>query len=78
MSRLRDRRPALHTDKVTCTSSDSIARIGSNYKFGAADYGQSAFASLKTLGDQSITASDVNDATITASHRHHRHGPARR
>jgi prepilin-type N-terminal cleavage/methylation domain-containing protein len=54
---------------VHFTSSDSVAVLPANYTFTAADNGAHTFptATLKTLGTQSITATDTVTSTITGS-----------
>ena len=53
---------------VHFTSSDPAAVLPANYTFTLADAGSHTFsATLKTLGSQSITATDVATSTITGS-----------
>jgi hypothetical protein len=57
-----------YTGTVTITSSDSQASLPANYAFVAGDAGAHAFsATLRTVGSQSITATDTTTATIKGS-----------
>src|SRR5712692_8497602 len=53
---------------VHFTSSDAQASLPANYTFVAADQGAHSFSvTLKTVGSQSITASDTVTGSITGS-----------
>jgi hypothetical protein len=57
-----------YTGTVTFTSSDAQAALPVNYTFVAADQGAHSFsATLKTVGSQSLTASDTVTGSITGS-----------
>jgi len=57
-----------YTGTVKITSSDAQAVLPSNYKFAAADNGVHTFGvTLKTATIESITATDANVATMTAT-----------
>ena len=63
------RRDTMYNTPVHFTSSDSAATLPIDYKFTAADAGSHTFTgiALKTVGNQSLTVTDVIAASITAS-----------
>jgi hypothetical protein len=59
-----------YTGTVVLTSSDPQALLPSNYTFTAGDNGAHSFpggASLRTVGSQSVTATDIANTLITGS-----------
>src|SRR5260370_40380754 len=57
-----------YTGTVTFTSSDGLASLPANYTFVSGDAGVRSFsATLKTVGNQSITATDTATSTIKGS-----------
>jgi hypothetical protein len=59
-----------YTGTVRLTSTDGAASLPANYGFDAGDAGVHAFASgvtLKTSADQTVTATDTAEASITGS-----------
>ncbi len=64
-----DNRPVRdYTGTVQLTSSDTAATLPAAYTFTASDHGRHSFlVTLATEGEQTITATDTSDATITGS-----------
>ena len=57
-----------YTGTVHFSSSDGIASLPANYTYTSADAGVHTFsATLKTAGNQSLTAGDITSPTITGS-----------
>src|SRR5207249_827248 len=57
-----------YTGTVHFTSSDSQAALPANYTFTSSDAGRHPFsATLKTVGSQSLSATDMATGTLTAT-----------